>query len=292
MNKLINNLQQRVPLSHVDLPEDVDAEVLLPVLEDISSINPHYVKQFLSQRLFKTGIDQDDYYELFSELIMSKPLLPTNADLIKYNISGIPVTIQETPRLISGSGTTGQRTWEAALYLSNWLLSSHKEELKDKRILELGTGTGLVSLSLLKSSVDYKRLIITDGDSALIDALSKNFALNNIKYPNPGISCHCLWWDQDPVPESDVIVAADVTYDSRIIPSLVSAIDDGLKTAREAFIAATVRSQETLQVFDDELTKKGLDWQVVQQCDKPWELDQEVWYPSTCAGMKIYRIRK
>lgn len=288
MEALIDGLFQRVPLIQLAIPDDLDTVTLLPVLQEISELNGYYIRQFL-QKLFKNSLDQDDYYELFASLVMSRPSGPTDTDCVTYNIDGGKIWIQETPRLISGSGTTGLRTWEAALFLSHWIVS-HRDRFKDKRVLELGAGTGLVSLTLLKSA-DIKSLLITDGNSTLIDALSTNFQLNGITYPSSSMSCQQLWWGQDTVPKSDIIVAADVTYDSSIVPSLVGCLEEGLETAKEAYIAATVRNNQTLKVFEEALSDK-LSWDVVEYCEEPSKLNQRVWYPPTTPGIKIYRIEK
>lgn len=294
MIPLATALEQRVPLVHVILPMEIDLEALLPVLVDISKANPYYVKQFL-QILFKhnTQDDLDALYDLFADLIMAKPLAVTQEDVITYSISSFIIKIKETPRLISGNGTTGLRTWEAALFLSTWLLEHYSEQLLHKMVLELGAGTGLVSLSLLKSLTQLNRLIITDGDSTLIDSLAHNFALNGINHPDPSITCQSLWWGIDSVPQCDVIIGADVTYDSSVIPSLVSSIHTGLhQGASEALIAATVRNEDTLQTFEDALTGRRMQWEVLVYCEHPDEEDgQKVWYPPNTPGIRIYRIR-
>ncbi|CEP20804.1 unnamed protein product [Cyberlindnera jadinii] len=294
METLIDNLYQRVPLCQLQVPDEVDSLELLPVLKEISASNPHYVKQFMSQSLFKrlSEEDQDEYYELFGEIVMCKPHLATDLDLIRYNINnGTHVYIREAPRVISGSGTTGLRTWEAALFMSNWLLSTYSQELVGKRVLELGTGTGLVSLALLKDRTEVSSLTITDGDSNLIDSLSTNFKLNEIPYPSPRINCHSLWWGQDDVPSSDVILAADVTYDSSVIPSLVQCISDGFRNGAEiALVAATVRNEETLRAFEEELNAQRIRWSIVEECKDPSQLAQTVWYPKVSPEIKLYGL--
>lgn len=291
MDRLINYLNQRVPIQEVAIPLEFFPESLLATLSTISLENPYYVKNFLS-KLFKTDIDQDEFFELFSEIIDSKPKDVTETDLITYNINGTPVMIKETPRLISGSGTTGLRTWEAALYLSLYL-SENLELIQDDAILELGTGTGLVSLYLSKEkALQYKKLVITDGDSLLIESLSTNFQLNNI--PMNKIKCQSLWWGKDQVPESiDTVIAADVTYDSSVIPDLVTCIKTALdQGAKRALIAATIRNQDTIKVFEKEIVHKGLKWDIASKVEKPGELDETVWFSKLTQEIRIYRIIK
>ncbi|ONH66643.1 Protein-lysine N-methyltransferase EFM3 [Cyberlindnera fabianii] len=293
MDKLVHNLRQRVPISELEVPNELDSQRLLDTLATITTVNPHYVKSFFSTRLFEDPqVDQDEYYELFSEVIISKPLNPTEHDFIEYTIGDTQVIIRETPRIISGAGTTGLRTWEAALYLTKFLLTEYRFQLENKSILELGTGTGLVSLALIKS-IRFKKLMITDGDSTLIEALSYNFRANQINIEKDiRVSCRSLWWGQDTPPASDIIVAADVTYDSDVIPSLVACIEDGLKNgAKEAIIAATIRNEDTIKTFDNVLTARSLSWEVINKVKRPGELNgEDLWYSKVTPEIRIYRI--
>jgi hypothetical protein len=63
------------------------------------------------------------------------------------------VTLKESTALISG-GTTALRTWEASRRLASHLLASRQDRAKTlhpkARVLELGSGTGLVSLVVAK----------------------------------------------------------------------------------------------------------------------------------------------
>jgi predicted nicotinamide N-methyase len=91
------------------------------------------------------------------------------------------VTILETPSLISGFGTTGLRTWEAALALGEYLLLHPPPA--SMRILELGAGTGLVSLvaARLGVGVGVGGILATDGDEGVCEGLRKNVALNSLE---------------------------------------------------------------------------------------------------------------
>jgi ribosomal protein L11 methylase PrmA len=82
--------------------------------------------------------------------------------------------------LISGSNTTGFRTWEAALHLGSYLLTEEGRSLvKDKNILELGAGTGFLSL-LCAKHLGAKHTTSTDGDEGVVEALKENAFLNEL----------------------------------------------------------------------------------------------------------------
>jgi len=95
----------------------------------------------------------------------------------------LPVTLLESRAVISSSGTTGLRTWEAALHLGNFLMSeSGNEIIRGKNVLELGAGTGLLSI-LCAKYLEAGRVIATDGDEAVVDAIKTNIFINELDIP-------------------------------------------------------------------------------------------------------------
>ena len=128
-------------------------------------------------------------------MLMDSPL-PTQADAVlqKSWVTYMPVTawcssssedscltIQENHAVISGAGTTGLRTWEAALHLGSYLLSSEEAAslVSGKAVLELGAGTGFLSV-LCAQNLDAKHVIATDGDLGVIEALRENIQFNEV----------------------------------------------------------------------------------------------------------------
>lgn len=90
------------------------------------------------------------------------------------------ITLLERRNLISGSSTTGFRTWEAALHLSSYLLTPSGQLLiQDKSVFELGAGTGFVSI-LCAKHLGARHVTATDGDEAVVEALKENLFLNGL----------------------------------------------------------------------------------------------------------------
>lgn len=98
----------------------------------------------------------------------------------------------ENRSVISGGGTTGLRTWEAALHLGAYLLSSPEAStlVKGKRVLELGAGTGLLGL-MCAGHLGAKQVIATDGDEGVIEALKENASCNELVSQT---AFRQLWW--------------------------------------------------------------------------------------------------
>ncbi|KPI91609.1 Protein FAM86A [Papilio xuthus] len=74
------------------------------------------------------------------------------------------------------NGTTGMKTWEAAIMLSDWILCN-KELFYNRRILELGSGVGFTGITVGKFCMP-KSITLTDCHSDVLDLLVENIAIN------------------------------------------------------------------------------------------------------------------
>lgn len=91
------------------------------------------------------------------------------------------VTLLEARSVISSSGTTGLRTWEAALLLGAYLASDKGQStIRGKRLFELGAGTGMLSI-LCARHLGISGIVATDGDEAVVDAIKTNMFLNGLE---------------------------------------------------------------------------------------------------------------
>jgi len=129
------------------------------------------------------------------------------------------ITLLERRNLISGSLTTGFRTWEAAMHLGAYLLTPPVRSLiNGKNVLELGAGTGFVSI-LCAKQLGAKHVTATDGDEAVIEALKENFFLNGLDDAE-SVNASVLRWgrglrgtwvaDECEIWPYDVVVGCDI----------------------------------------------------------------------------------
>lgn len=235
-------------------------------------------------------------YEKYVQLLNVPQPPPTAKDVIQYRIAeDIKVKIEETPYVISASGTTGFRTWEAALYLSMYLADQGATFISQGcKVLELGAGTGIVSATLsLKYQDTIDKLYVTDGDAELIKQLNQNFQLNGIKRPR--LIFEKLWWNQDKVPNDiDCIVAADVTYDTTVIPDLCQCIAQCLGEQTNCIISATIRNEQTTKHFEQELQGLGLHCEVISttetDLDAMRQLEESLLFRPLMVPIRIYHI--
>jgi protein-lysine N-methyltransferase EEF2KMT len=212
-----------------------------------------------------------------SELLASP--LPAEAEAVQqksyvtYHLSalgGTPcprVTLLENRSLISAAGTTGLRTWEAALHMSHFL-SQRPDIVKGKHVLELGAGTGYLSI-VCSSFLQAASVIASDGSDDVINNLPENLFLNGLEGAGTVTPMDLKWghallgteeaaWNGGRA--VDVVLGADVTYDRSVIPALVGTVDDLLQLHPRAhvYIAATERNADTFGAFLSVCQRNGL----------------------------------
>lgn len=94
--------------------------------------------------------------------------------------------------------------WASGQVLAASLLA-HPEQVKGRRVLDFGTGSGIVAIAAALAGAS--EVIACDIDPVSLDATRANAALNNVSLR------YCDNWSdwQEPI---DLITAADVLYDS------------------------------------------------------------------------------
>ncbi|XP_077642910.1 protein-lysine N-methyltransferase EEF2KMT isoform X1 [Lonchura striata] len=206
--------------------------------------------------------------------------------------SGDCVSLCESTALISG-GTTGLLTWEAALHLAQWALQN-PGLFRGRTILELGSGIGFTGIAICKTC-QPRTFIFSDCHPRVLRQLGENIQLNGFtpepdvtwsiqtesqgqevegqNCQNPKVVVAELDWGSVTEKQlqglrADVVIAADVVYDPEIILALIGMLQK-LSTSRadrkapEVFIASTIRNPDTHQLFQAELDKAGIRWQVI-----------------------------
>ncbi|KAI9682967.1 MAG: hypothetical protein M1829_006403 [Trizodia sp. TS-e1964] len=170
------------------------------------------------------------------------------------------ITLLESPSLISFSGTTGFRTWEAALHLGKYLFTDPGRLLiRGKRVLELGAGTGLLAI-LCSKYLGAAKVMATDGTEQVAKGIENNLFLNGLS-DSGAIEAQVLFWGapEFAAPSArglfssqwDVVIGADVIFDQTVIPWLVATVVGLLSVSAhcQILIAATVRNDQTYSAF-------------------------------------------
>ena len=170
------------------------------------------------------------------------------------------ITLLEAPSLLGSSGTTGFRTWEAALFLGAYLTSVDGRHLvANQNVIEVGAGTGFLSI-LCAKHLNAQYVLATDGSREVIAGLETNIALNSLDESSL-IQTSVLQWGHTLINSVadcrgtgkvyDLAIGADVTYDVRSIPPLIATLRDlfELYPNLQVFIAATIRNKDTFESF-------------------------------------------
>ena len=99
----------------------------------------------------------------------------------KWGTNVPQVILLEAPSVLAFSGTTGFRTWEAALFLGAYLVSeAGSRHVTGQRMIELGAGTGFLSI-LCAKYLDARYVLSTDGSREVVAELKANLELNKLE---------------------------------------------------------------------------------------------------------------
>ena len=91
------------------------------------------------------------------------------------------VTTLEARSTLASSGTTGMRTWEAALRLGTYLFSdAGRQHVVGMNVIELGAGTGFLSI-LCAKHLNARFVMATDGSSEVVGELQSSLFLNGLE---------------------------------------------------------------------------------------------------------------
>ncbi|GES57783.1 protein-lysine N-methyltransferase [Aspergillus terreus] len=222
------------------------------------------------------------------------------------------ILTSESRGLILAGGTTGFRTWEAALHLGTYLSTEAGRALvAGKRVIELGAGTGFLSLFVAKY-LSPARVVATDRETALIECMEDCARRNGVAAAESDSGTapagdgevfeSGIWeWgtplgrrDEDERENVfDVALGADLIYDTDLVPLLVETIRTLFTThqIQQFIIAATLRNQDTFQTFLDACETSQLLTQRIDYSSPPPE-EQTGFFHSHLIPISMYRITK
>ena len=130
-----------------------------------------------------------------------------------------------------GPSRTGGKTWDAAFVLAEWL-EQHVHRVRRRRVLELGSGTGLVGLSAAALGAD---VTLTDVHPEVLQLHAKNIETNQASVAAAGGSVRSLrleWGEAADATDAlrygpfDVLLGSDILYFPRVYPLLVQTLCD------------------------------------------------------------------
>ncbi|KAK3676208.1 hypothetical protein LTR78_003958 [Recurvomyces mirabilis] len=229
-------------------------------------------------------------------------LPPSASTSLDDNGNEPTATLLERRHLISGSRTTGFRTWEAALHLGSYLMTSDGRPLvQGRNVLELGAGTGFLSI-LCAKHLQAKHVTTTDGDEGVVESLRENLFLNDLDDELKVLTSILRWgqglrgtWVEEDC-ESwpyDVVVGADITYDKVAISALVATLRSlfDMRPQLEVIISGAVRNAETFETFRHACSRNHFSVEDVEFQPKPMREQIALFY-ATAVPLKILKISR
>lgn len=343
INELIKKLKQKFPIrllpneiasSKYEIKSTQEAEQLKAILSKKSKYNKSLIK-IINENIINRNINikEETIYEDLSEWLtveeseyfLNKEYANIVDDLVIYQVplnekdTYTQIFIKEQRELLASHGTTGFRTWEAAMVFFYYVTRINPDIINElvntKNALELGCGTGFLGIFLSKI-LRSTQFCLTDGSHMVVDLCKENIQLNEVD--NSYIECkELLWGHQDDIKSEkyDFIFGADITFDSRFIPLLVETIEDSLGDKGVCLISATIRNEDTIKTLYEslenlnELTKdtktNSSKWNLEKIfeinnsfCDTGKNLSQrdqfvkEYWFEDLLADVHIYKIYK
>lgn len=218
-----------------------------------------------------------------------------------------PILINEARNLLSRGTNVGLRTWEAALHLAWYLTSQRPDLVKGKNVLELGAGTGFLSL-LCAGHLEAAHVVATDGLAHVCEVLQANVDLNRDNDTLSGrdpLEVRLLDWTDRPeiarVIESakesstpyELVIGADITYH----PDILRPLAELLGLLKDNFpdvvilISATIRS-DTFAQFT-RICREDVGFKVVEQhCKIPEGLRYSGFFHSVATEIKIVLLER
>lgn len=223
---------------------------LVGALRD-SKAPPAYQSSILTmviRSLESCGLDvSDELSDAYAENLVATTVRQSTRHMPTiFRFNGHEVWIDENRNTLTQDGGTGYRTWEAALALGDYLLQ--QEFSGDTNFVELGAGTGFVSLLLAK--LGYASIVATDGDFQVVTRLVNTCERNNLAH----VQARVLWWETENSSDlqglchemhDPVVLAADVLYDPETFPAFLFTVRELIGDAGYALVSTTIRDHRT-----------------------------------------------
>ncbi|OQR92438.1 hypothetical protein ACHHYP_03693 [Achlya hypogyna] len=114
---------------------------------------------------------------------------------------------------------TGSAVWQAAEAMLQLMTQpAYQTMLQDRKVLELGAGTGINSLA---ASMSRGHVVATDGDPESLALIEENVKTNQFRLPRPVAVRKLVWGDQAQIKAIkqefglfDVILGSDVLFEA------------------------------------------------------------------------------
>ena len=171
--KLLEQIKVCVPLVETNGSEE-DFDALMDLQDTACEV---YIPSIIRGGMAFTG------EELIARLPLVYNLHPTSSTHAENDTTTTTtILIHQVTKRQTAQADVGYLMWPSAIVLSRWLLSN-THILKDKTILEIGAGCGLVGIlaaTIVKDCNKPDQVIITDVNNVVLENISRNISLNDV----------------------------------------------------------------------------------------------------------------
>ncbi len=145
--------------------------------------------------------------------------------------------------------------WDAALVLSHFLINKNNRDqfsVKEKVILELGSGTGICGI--ICGILGAKKVFLSDKEEN-IKIIQKNFELNKLKIKNCELTICPLDWNKQEeyknvTDKIDYIICSDLVWNPEYFEPLANALDYFTNSNTQIILAYQYRKKSDLDFFE------------------------------------------
>lgn len=171
---------------------------------------------------------------------------------LRLDACGQQLSISQAPSSLSQVGVTGGVIWDSGVILAKFLehsADSHLVDFRGKKVVELGSGCGLVGC--VAALLGAARVILTDLPDRL-RLLQKNVREN----ARANAEVMEFTWGDEPdcglvEPQPDFVVASDVVYNEDVVPDLLHSLRALCAPHSTVFLAGELRNDAVLECFLD-----------------------------------------
>ncbi|KAJ7091334.1 putative methyltransferase-domain-containing protein [Mycena belliarum] len=283
----------RLPLGS-ERVQDADEEVFLLYSKSTSSSDIHRGLGYLDNHLDTLTLS----FELKSPPLQNSAVVKSKRKSNSRSVQEKTVEIelaQDKTALRTRTGDTGSVVWKASIDFAQLVLQQHHakspvsildpEKLRGAHVLELGSGTGLLSIALSPLVQQYTATDLGE----LLPLIRKNLSLNFPGWPHtqtkqgtamPGhnVVVEELNWQTllstassrrarlfpRPSPPADLVLIVDCIYHPALLASLVAAMDFVSTTDSTAvLVVMELRAEDVTREFLERwLTLSSGEWEI------------------------------
>ena len=162
--------------------------------------------------------------------------------------------------LFQADGGEGLHLWEASVVLTRYCLQN-KNIFINKNIIELGTGCGLLGISILKQIPLISHYTFSDYQDNVLNNLNINIINNKLKENKKYDILKLDWRDYSKINlKYDIILGSELIYKGGYIQELAKTINKLLKDDGFCYISMPEKRSMT-NIFLDYIKECGLNYQ-------------------------------